>query len=110
MFSLITSILIIYTITQPLILFSDDLDNLRKEFIHEFLDRDIQEGPFSLSYTLKTSLHSNSVISLFGELSVQDRLPHGWTAYEGRTYFKIADAFEEVKSMIYSQQQSIGTY
>ena len=68
--------------------FFDDLSALKKEFIAEVLQGSVEECPFSLSYHLRTVFYSKQVVSLFGEVHEYTHLPHGWTKYEGRTYYK----------------------
>ena len=66
----------------------DDLSSLKKQFIAEVLEGAIDECPFNLSYNLRTVFYSKELISLFGELHHYTHLPHGWTKYEGRTFYK----------------------
>ena len=66
----------------------DDLSSLKKQFIAEVLEGAIDECPFNLSYNLRTVFYSKELISLFGELHQYTHLPHGWTKYEGRTFYK----------------------
>jgi len=75
----------------------NDLSSLKKQFIQQIsTDSDIEEGPFSFNYEFRTVFFSNAVISLFGELTVHDRLPHGWKQYEGKTLYKATDQWKEV--------------
>lgn len=66
----------------------DDLSGLKKQFIAEVLEGAIDECPFDLSYNLRTVFYSKELISLFGEFHQYTHLPHGWTKYEGRTFYK----------------------
>ena len=66
----------------------DDLSVLKKEFIAEVLQGSIEECPFDLSYHFRTVFYSKQLISLFGEFHSYTHLPHGWTKYEGRTFYK----------------------
>ena len=65
-----------------------DLNSCKQEFISKILTQPLDESPFQLNYSLKTSLFSESVISIFGEMFVYDHLPHGWIRYEGMTFYK----------------------
>ncbi len=66
----------------------DDLSALKKEFIAEVLQGSIEECPFDLSYHFRTVFYSKQLVSLFGEFHSYTHLPHGWTKYEGRTFYK----------------------
>ncbi len=66
----------------------DDLSALKNEFMAKVLQGSIEECPFSLSYKLRTIFYSRELISLFGEFHQYTHLPHGWTKYEGRTFYK----------------------
>lgn len=74
----------------------DDLSVLKKEFIAEVLQGSVEECPFSLSYHLRTVFYSKQVVSLFGEFHEYTHLPHGWTKYEGRTFYKINGQFSQL--------------
>lgn len=66
----------------------DDLSSLKKEFVTEVLEGWVDECPFNLSYKLRTTFYSKELISLFGEFHQYTHLPHGWTKYEGRSFYK----------------------
>ena len=66
----------------------DDLSALKKEFIAEVLQGSVEECPFDLSYHFRTVFYSKQLVSLFGEFHSYTHLPHGWTKYEGRTFYK----------------------
>jgi hypothetical protein len=74
----------------------DDLNSVKKEFLTAILSSEVDEGPFHINYTMKTVFFSKELISLFGEISVYQALPHGWRRYEGKTYAKIKGEFKEV--------------
>jgi len=74
----------------------DNLTDLKKEFIEQINTCCIDEGPFSFNYTFRTVLFSKQIVSLFGELIVHDRLPHGWSRYEGKTYYMVNDQRKEM--------------
>lgn len=74
----------------------DDLSAIKKEFLHSILQEDVNESPFHIHYSLKTVLFSQDLVSLFGEISVYDHLPHGWGKYEGKTFCKINGQFREI--------------
>lgn len=74
----------------------DDLNNLKKEFIEQIHTCCIDEGPFSFNYTFRTVLFSKQLVSLFGELNVHDRLPHGWKCYEGKTFYTLNNQCKEI--------------
>lgn len=74
----------------------DDLTFLKKDFIDSIIKENVDESPFFMDYHLKTVFFSKELISLFGELTVYDHLPHGWHRYEGKTYIKIAGKFYEI--------------
>lgn len=65
----------------------DNLTGLKNEFIEQIHTCCIDEGPFSFHYSFRTVLYSKQIVSLFGEFSVHDRLPHGWRYYEGKTFY-----------------------
>lgn len=67
----------------------DDLSILKKEFIEQIQSSCIDEGPFDFNYTFRSVLFSKQLVSLFGEISVHDRLPHGWNYYEGKTFYTL---------------------
>ena len=71
----------------------DHLSSLKKEFLAEVLEGSIDECPFHLSYDLRTIFYSKQLISLFGEWHQYTHLPHGWTRYEGRTFYKQGGKF-----------------
>jgi len=74
----------------------DDLNSLKKEFIEQIHTCCIDEGPFNFNYTFRTVLFSKQLISLFGELNVHDRLPHGWKYYEGKTFYTLNNQRKEI--------------
>lgn len=70
---------------------NDPLKNLnacKQEFIKEILKQSSNECPFHMSYSLKTVFFSENVISLFGQISVYDHIPHERRRYEGLTFYK----------------------
>lgn len=76
---------------------TDNLSTLKSEFLQQICTNSKnEEGPFSFNYRFRTVFFSDDVISLFGELTVQDRLPHGWQRYEGKTLYKIEGQWKEV--------------
>lgn len=68
----------------------------KNDFINSIFDSEIDDSPFSMSYSLRTVLFSKEVISLFGHTDVYTHLPHSWGRYEGRTYCKIDGKFKEI--------------
>lgn len=74
----------------------DNLTDLKNQFIEQIGTCCIDEGPFSFDYRFRTVLFSKQIISLFGELNVQDRLPHGWNRYEGKTFYTIDSVYKEI--------------
>ncbi|MBA3722846.1 MAG: DUF3298 domain-containing protein [Parachlamydiaceae bacterium] len=76
---------------EPKTINIDNLTDLKIKFIEQIDSCCIDEGPFSFNYTFRTVLFSKHITSLFGELNVHDRLPHGWNRYEGKTFYKIND-------------------
>lgn len=75
---------------------TDDLSTLKREFLQQIFTSDIEEGPFSFNYKFRTIFFSENAISLFGKLTVHDRLPHGWKQYEGKTLYKNNGHWKEV--------------
>lgn len=70
---------------------------LKQEFEKQITTNShLEEGPFSFNYKYRTVFASGEVFSLFGELTVLDRLPHGWQKYEGKTLYKNGNNWEEV--------------
>lgn len=74
----------------------DDLNSIKKEFLNEIVSEEVIESPFHIIYKLKTVFFSREVVSLFGEISVYNHLPHGWRTYEGKTLCKINGQFQQV--------------
>jgi hypothetical protein len=74
----------------------DDLSPLKQAFVQKILTSDIEEGPFSFNYQFRTIFSSKHIVSLFGTLTVHDRLPHGWKRYEGKTLCLIDNQYKEV--------------
>lgn len=68
----------------------------KTDFIHAIFDSEIDDSPFSMSYSLRTVLFSKEIISLFGHTDVYTHLPHSWGHYEGKTYCKINGKFKEI--------------
>ncbi len=76
----------------------DNIDEIKKDFIGTILSESaLDEGPFQMNYHLRTTLFSDHVVSLMGEVFVYDHLPHGWIQYEGKTYVKTDGSFKEIK-------------
>jgi hypothetical protein len=74
----------------------DDLNSVKKHFLETISKSEVEEGPFHMHYDLKTVFFSKDVISLFGEISVYEHLPHSWRRYEGKTYVKINGKFKPI--------------
>jgi hypothetical protein len=74
----------------------DDLSALKNGFLEQISSNAVDEGPFSFDYRLRTTFFSQGVISLLGELTVQDRLPHGWCYYEGKTCCRVKGKWREL--------------
>jgi len=74
----------------------DDLSALIQEFLEQISISDVEEGPFRFSYSLEAIFFSKNVVSLFGKINVHDRLPHGWKAYEGKTFYMLDGQREEI--------------
>jgi hypothetical protein len=75
---------------------NDPLKNLngcKQEFIKEILKKSSNESPFYMSYSLTTVLFSDNTISLFGQISIYDQLPHEQKRYEGLTFYKTQGKF-----------------
>ena len=98
---------LMFSVALPLILSSceckeiklcniDDLTNLKNEFIQQIHSEDGDGGPYSFNYKFRTIFSSQEVNSLFGELTVHDRLPHGWKYYEGKTFCNINNRRAEI--------------
>jgi Protein of unknown function (DUF3298) len=68
----------------------------KTNFINTIFDSEVDDSPFSMSYSLRTVLFSKEIISLFGHTDVYTHLPHSWGHYEGKTYCKINGKFKEV--------------
>lgn len=76
---------------------TDDLSSLKNQFLQQIsTNSEIEEGPFSFNYRFRTVFFSDDVISLVGELTVHDRLPHGWQLYEGKTLYKIKGRWQKI--------------
>lgn len=74
----------------------NDLNGLKQEFLEAVLESSTDEGPFNLTYELRTVLLSDEIVSLFGKFSEYVHLPHSWGRYEGKTYCKIGGQFKEL--------------
>lgn len=75
----------------------NSLEDVKRDFIATILTEScLDEGPFQMNYHLRSILSSDTVLSLMGELFVYDHLPHGWTIYEGKTYVKTNQSFQEI--------------
>ena len=94
--------------------FLEDLTELKKEFVAEVLEGSIEECPFDLSYHLRTVFYSNQLISIFGEFHQYTHLPHGWSRYEGRTFYKMNGKFKSLtlKGLFFTakSQESVCKY
>ncbi len=76
---------------------TDNLSTLKNQFLQQICtNSEIEEGPFSFNYRFRTVFFSENVISLFGEITVRDRLPHGWQRYEGKTLCKIEGQWKAI--------------
>lgn len=75
----------------------NNIEEIKKDFIATILTESyLDEGPFQMSYHLKTILVSDHVMSFMGEVFVYDHLPHGWIRYEGKTYVKTNGPYKEI--------------
>lgn len=73
------------------------IEEVKRDFIATVLTESIlDEGPFQMNYHLRTTLVSDNVVSLIGDIFVFAHLPHGWTRYEGKTYVKTNGFFKEI--------------
>lgn len=73
------------------------LEEIKKDFIANILtESTLDEGPFQMNYHLRAILFSDHVVSLMGDIFVFAHLPHGWVRYEGKTYVKNNNSFEEI--------------
>ena len=62
----------------------------------EIFEENVDESPFHIGYNLRTVFFSKEVISLFGEISVYNHMPHGWGYYEGKTLYKKDGEIKEI--------------
>lgn len=76
--------------------FLDDLNSIKKDFIQSIFNENFDESPFKINYKLQTTFFSHNLISLFGEIFVHDHLPHGWSYYESKTFYKTNGKFQEL--------------
>ena len=74
----------------------DDLNSIKRNFINSIFSSEVDEGPFSMHYSLETVFFSKNFISLFGTVDVCDCLPHGKHRYEGKSYMKTNGQFKEI--------------
>lgn len=74
----------------------DDLNFLKKDFLLSIFTENVDESPFFMNYNFRTVFFSKELISLFGEIIVYDHLPHGWSRYEGKTFCRIKEKFQEI--------------
>lgn len=96
LYKIVTPLLLLFSCSSPPTPPSDDLTHARYSFLTRIATRCIDEGPFRFNYTFRTVLLSSSLISLFGELSAHDGLPHGWGCYEGKTFLVKGNALKEI--------------
>jgi len=75
---------------------TQDPSTTKTDFINTIFNSEIDDSPFSMSYSLRTVLFSKEIISLFGHTNVYTHLPHSWGHYEGKTYCKINGKFKEI--------------
>ncbi len=90
------SLLLLFALTSCDKPDNDSLKSLnacKQEFIKEILKQSPDESPFHMSYSLTTILFSDHAISLFGQISVYDHLPHERKRYEGLTFYKNQEKF-----------------
>lgn len=73
-----------------------DLTAIKKNFINSIFESYIDEGPFHMNYHIRTILFSDNVVSLLGEIFIYDRLPHGWSKFESKTFVKVNNSFKEI--------------
>lgn len=74
-----------------------NLEEIKRDFINNILtESTLDEGPLQMNYHLRAILFSDNVVSLMGEVFVYDHLPHGWMRYEGKTYIKTSNSFNEI--------------
>lgn len=73
-----------------------DLESVKNDFIKTIFSSEVEEAPFNMHYSLKTTFFSKNLISLFGQINVYDSMPHGWKRFEGKTYAKSNGKFQEV--------------
>ena len=75
----------------------NNIEEIKKDFIATILtESSLEEGPFQMNYHLRAILFSDNVVSLMGDVFVFAHLPHGWVRYEGKTYVKTNDSFQEI--------------
>ena len=72
------------------------LNACKQEFVKEILKQSSNESPFHMSYSLTTVLFSDNAISLFGQISIYDHLPHERKRYEGLTFYKDQGKFVSI--------------
>jgi len=78
---------------------NDALKNLnacKQEFIEEILKQSSNESHFQMNYSLTTVLFSDNAISLFGQISIYDHLPHERKSYEGLSFCKTQGKFVSI--------------
>ena len=74
----------------------DDLNSIKRDFIQSIFEENFDESPFSINYSLRTVFFSTDLISLFGDIFVYNHLPHGWSYYESKTFYKTNGKFKEI--------------
>jgi hypothetical protein len=75
---------------------TSDLNSVKADFLQTILNGELGESPFQMHYELKTVFFSQDIVSLFGEMHVDDHLPHGSSRYEGKTFCRIRGKLEEI--------------
>lgn len=75
---------------------ADDLNDVKRAFLHSIFSSTVEEGPFHMQYTLRTVFFSKNLVSLFGVTNVYDCMPHGGRRYEGKTYVNKDGEFKEI--------------
>lgn len=75
----------------------NDLNSLKEDFLSSTFKGNIEDSPYDMHYALKTVFFSPNLISLLSDTDIYDASGEPKEFFEGKTYYKNNDKFEEVK-------------
>lgn len=72
----------------------DDLNSEKSDFFNRVFERELNDGPLFLNYSLSTVFLSEDIVSIFGEFTRYTNFPHDNKRYEGKTFYKVNGKFK----------------